>query len=77
MQPHIRELAGAHHLPESAFRCKRGPVARVINSRAAKVRAQIVVMGTVGRKGVKARLIGNTAEKVLSHLNTDVLALKP
>lgn len=77
MQPHIRELASAHDLPESAFRCKRGPVARVINSRAAKVRAQIVVMGTVGRKGVKARLIGNTAEKVLSHLKTDVLALKP
>lgn len=77
MQPHIRELAAAHDLPESAFRCKRGPVARVINSRAAKVRAQIVVMGTVGRKGVKARLIGNTAEKVLGHLKTDVLAIKP
>ena len=52
-------------------------MARVINSRAAKVRAQIVVMGTVGRKGVKARLIGNTAEKVLDHLKTDVLAIKP
>ena len=39
--------------------------------------AQIVVMGTVGRKGVKARLIGNTAEKVLAHLKTDVLAIKP
>jgi universal stress protein E len=77
MQPHLRELAAAHDLPESVFRCKRGPVARVINSRAAKVRAQIVVMGTVGRKGVKGRLIGNTAEKVLGHLKTDVLAIKP
>ena len=77
MQPHLRELAAAHDLPASAFRCKRGPVARVINSRAAKVRAQIVVMGTVGRKGVKARLMGNTAEKVLGHLKTDVLAIKP
>lgn len=77
MAPHIRELAAAHDLPESAFFCKRGPVARVITSRAAKVRAQIVVMGTVGRKGVKARLLGNTAEKVLGHLKTDVLAIKP
>lgn len=77
MQPHLRELAEAHDLPESRFRCKRGPVARVITSHAAKVRAQIVVIGTVGRKGVKAKLLGNTAEKVLGHLKTDVLAIKP
>ena len=77
MQPRIRELAQAYDIPESAFRCKRGPVERVIASRAARVGAQIVVMGTVGRKGVKARLLGNTAERVLRHLKTDVLAIKP
>lgn len=77
MAPQIAELAQACDIPASAFRCKRGPVERVIASRAAKVGAQIVVMGTVGRKGVKARLLGNTAEKVLRHLKTDVLAVKP
>jgi universal stress protein E len=77
MQPAIDKLAAKFDLPESAFYCKRGPVEKVITSRAAKVRAQIVVMGTVGRKGVKARLLGNTAEKVLRHLKTDVLAIKP
>lgn len=77
MQPGIKELAEACDIPLKAFRCKRGPVERVIASRAARVRAQIVVMGTVGRKGVKARLLGNTAEKVLGHLKTDVLAIKP
>jgi universal stress protein E len=34
-------------------------------------------MGTVGRSGVKAKLLGNTAEAVLQTLNTDVVALKP
>jgi len=34
-------------------------------------------MGTVGHHGLAAHLIGHTAEKVLSHLRTDVLALKP
>jgi universal stress protein E len=34
-------------------------------------------MGTVGRQGIKAKLLGNTAESVLHHLKTDVLALKP
>ncbi len=48
----------------------------MVASRAAKVRAQLVVIGTVGRKGVRARLLGNTAEKVLLHLKTDVLAIK-
>jgi universal stress protein E len=76
MKPAIRSLAEAHELPESSFRVKRGPVEKVITSDAAKVRAQLVVMGTVGRKGVKARLLGNTAEAVLRHLKTDVLALK-
>lgn len=77
MQPQVRRLAERLDLPETAFRSKRGPVAKVITSEAAKSRAQLVVMGTVGRKGVKARLLGNTAESVLRTLNTDVLAMKP
>ena len=52
-------------------------VFRGTNGAAARVGAQIVVMGTVGRKGVKARLLGNTAERVLRHIKTDVLAIKP
>ena len=76
MQPQLQQLAAAHDIPPKAFRSKRGPVAKVINSEAARVRAQLVVLGTLGRQGVSARLIGNTAEEVLSHLNTDVLTLK-
>ena len=77
MAPHIKALAKAHNLPEKAFKIKRGPVEKVLVSEAAAKRAQIVVMGTVGRKGVKARLLGNTAERVLQRLKTDVLAIKP
>ncbi|MEP0202012.1 MAG: universal stress protein [Halioglobus sp.] len=77
MRPHLLELAEAHELPEKTFRFKRGPVDKVITSDAAKLRAQIVVLGTIGRRGVRARLIGNTAEAVLRHLKTDVLAVKP
>ena len=39
--------------------------------------AELVVMGTVGRTGISAALIGNTAEHVIDSLNCDVLALKP
>ncbi|MEP1594363.1 MAG: universal stress protein, partial [Halieaceae bacterium] len=77
MAPHLKQLADAHDLPTSVFRCKKGPVAKVIGSEAARVRAQLVIMGTIGRRGVKARLIGNTAEAVLRHLRTDILTIKP
>ena len=76
MAPALKKLAAANDLPVSAFKVKRGPVEKVITSYAAKHRAQLVVMGTVGRSGVRARLLGNTAEAVLQHLKTDVLALK-
>lgn len=77
MAGHVAALAKEFGLKEKAFKVKKGPVERVIASQAAAKRAQLVVMGTVGRKGVKARLLGNTAERVLRHLKTDVLALKP
>ncbi|MCB1843821.1 MAG: universal stress protein [Halioglobus sp.] len=77
MQPQIDKLAAAYDLPEHLFVSKQGPVEKVITSCAASTRAQIVVMGTVARRGVKARLLGNTAERVLRHMKTDVLAIKP
>ena len=77
MAPNVSALAKQLGIPEKAFHIKKGPVERVIASQAASTRAQIVVLGTVGRKGVKARLLGNTAERVLRHLKTDILALKP
>jgi len=42
-----------------------------------KLKVDMVVMGTSGKTGLKARVIGNTAEKVLTHLRTDLLAIKP
>lgn len=75
--PHLKALAKEHDIPEKAFVTKQGPVCKVITSQAAKARAQIVVMGTVARKGLSAKLIGNTAESVLQDLRTDVLAIKP
>lgn len=77
MRAEIKKLADEYDLPQKAFLCKRGPIEKVITSTAAKVRAQIVVMGTVSRGGVAARVLGNRAEEVLEHLHTDVLAIKP
>lgn len=42
-----------------------------------QIDAELAVIGTVGRTGISAALIGNTAEHVIDNLNCDVLALKP
>lgn len=77
IEPRLQRLAAEFGLSSEHVNLKKGPVDKVITSEAARTKAQLVVMGTVGRRGVKARLIGNTAERVLERLRTDVLAIKP
>ena len=77
MQPHLQELSQAFSLPEKAFHCRRGGTADVISREVKRLDAQLVVMGTVGRRGLRAKLLGNTAESVLQGLSADVLAIRP
>lgn len=49
----------------------------VIQNKALSLDAELVILGTIGRTGLSAALIGNTAEHVIDGLNCDVLALKP
>lgn len=44
---------------------------------AKEIDAELVVIGTVGRSGISAALLGNTAEHLIDGINCDVLALKP
>ena len=37
----------------------------------------MVVMGTVGRTGIPGFITGNTAEMILSQVESSVLAIKP
>ncbi|OOF64794.1 universal stress protein UspE [Rodentibacter pneumotropicus] len=49
----------------------------VIPEVAQKIEAELVILGTVGRTGLSAALLGNTAEHVISKLNCNLLAIKP
>jgi len=73
----IEKLAAEYDIPVANFVVKAGEPEKVIPSIAAKKKVGLVVIGTVGRKGLKAKVLGNTAEKVLTLLKSDVLALKP
>ena len=39
--------------------------------------ADLIVIGTVGRSGIKGLLLGNTAEKVLDTCDCSILTVKP
>ena len=77
LEPRVAQMAKVHGLPRSSFKLKQGPVHKVLCSESARLKAQLVVMGTVGRRGVKSHIMGNTSERVLGMLRTDVLTLKP
>ena len=49
----------------------------VIPRLAKELDAELIVIGTVGRQGLSAALIGNTAEHVIDNVECDLLAVKP
>ena len=77
MHPVTDRLCDEHGIPRENLHIHEGDVEHVIADEAERLHAQLVVMGTVGRHGVGARVLGNHAERVLTRLRTDVLALKP
>jgi nucleotide-binding universal stress UspA family protein len=58
------------HLP-------KGPAKKMIAMLAARLHADLVVMGTIARTGIAGLIIGNTAEAILDQLSCSVLAIKP
>ncbi|MGD8809942.1 MAG: universal stress protein [Gammaproteobacteria bacterium] len=52
------------------------PEKALVNA-AAKNRAGLVVLGSVGRKRLAGKVIGNTAEQILRLVRADVLAVRP
>ena len=55
----------------------KGRPAQIISACARDRRADLIVMGTLGRVGIPGLIIGNTAEDVLRETQTAVLAVKP
>lgn len=70
-------LAGEHKIAKQHCFIEEGLPEDVIPEVAARLNSELVVIGTVGRTGFSAALVGNTAEHVIDSLDCDVLALKP
>jgi universal stress protein E len=75
--PIIQAMLGEHEIPVENIHIKAGKASKVIPSLASKHAAGLVIIGSIGRKGLKAKLMGNTAESVLALLKTDILVIQP
>ncbi|WP_296049217.1 universal stress protein UspE [uncultured Alteromonas sp.] len=77
---HLEEMekhSSKYCIPLDNCHVKEGLPEKVIPQVASELDAELVIIGTVGRVGISAALIGNTAEHVIDELNCDVLAVKP
>lgn len=50
---------------------------KAIPTLAGQIEADLIVMGTVARTGIPGFIVGNTAEMILSQIDSSVLAVKP
>ena len=55
----------------------KGAARDLIPEFARKKRVELIVMGTVGRTGIRGLFVGNTAEMILNQVECSVLAVKP
>ncbi|MEQ8994501.1 MAG: universal stress protein, partial [Pseudomonadales bacterium] len=73
----LAALAAPYDVPPERLHVPMGKVGHAVNRLSARLRADLMVMGTTARRGVAAVVLGNSAEKVLMRARCDVLALKP
>lgn len=76
-QEALNKYAQTYKIPSSQTHLEQGLAEDVISEVADKIDAELVILGTVGRTGLGATLLGQTAEQVIDNLNCDLLALKP
>lgn len=73
----VDRVAGPLRLSQRQVHVDIGPPETVISGLAKRLRADVVVMGAVSRRGLERIFVGNTAERILESLPCDVLVVKP
>ncbi len=76
IMPELEMFLEPYGVPASRIHMPVGKVGRTVSKVASKVQAQLLVLGTSGRSGVGALVLGNSAEKVLQKSHCEVLAMK-
>ena len=73
----MAEILKDYDIPESCIHVQAGEPWGVLANLAKKIHCECLVVGSMGRKGILGKLIGNTAEKIISIAHTDLLVISP
>lgn len=76
-QQALNEHSTKYGIEQSCCYVEKGLPEDIIPQVANQIDAELVIIGTVGRLGISAALLGNTAEHVIDALDCDVLTIKP
>lgn len=73
----MEAFAAEHHVLPAHTHVLDGLPEDVLPELAEQLDAQLVMLGSVGRTGWSAALIGNTAEQVIDNIHCDLLVVQP
>ena len=69
-------MAAKYQIAADQVHLREGAADIVINDLAREIDAGVIVLGTVARSGISGLFIGNTAESIMEHTQSDVVAMK-
>lgn len=73
----VTKLAAKHRVSAADCVVREGAASNVIASEANRRSSDVLVMGAVSRSLLARPVIGSTAERVIDHVDCDVLVIKP
>ena len=73
--PEVESIAAATGVARDYVHVVEGKAAEAISRTAEELEADLILIGTVGRSGLKGTVVGNTSEKLLDHTTADILVL--
>jgi universal stress protein E len=72
----MNQLAEKYNLPMSSVHIDEGMPEDTIPALCNELDAELLVLGSIGRKGLSAAIMGNTAEHIIDKIECDTLVVK-
>jgi universal stress protein E len=76
-QCELEKMASKYHIDSQRCHAEEGHAEDVLPQIADNLDAELLIIGNVGREGLSAAFVGNTAESIIDNVNCDVLSLRP
>jgi universal stress protein E len=73
----LMKFAGEYDVEQTHVHARVGPPQKIIPQFANELKAELVVLGSSGQRGLLGKMLGSTVEQTMHILRTDVLSVRP